>query len=101
MKMKLKTGDNVKIICGKDRGKTGKIISIDRGKSRIVVEGCNIVKKVVKARTPQEKSKIINKEAAIDISNVMLFVGGVASRVGFRFEGDKKKRFLKKNGENV
>ncbi|UGQ17282.1 50S ribosomal protein L24 [Borrelia sp. RT1S] len=101
MKTKLRLGDNVKVLCGKDRGRIGRVIGIDRGRSRVTVEACNMVKKVIKARTPQERSKIINKEAAMDISNVMLFVGGIASRVGFRFEGNEKKRFLKKNGGNV
>ncbi|QMU99262.1 50S ribosomal protein L24 [Borrelia sp. A-FGy1] len=101
MKTKLRVGDNVKILCGKDRGKIGKIISIDRKKFKVIVEACNMVKKVIKARTPQEKGKIIDKEAAIDISNVMLYVGGVASRVGIKFKDDEKKRFLKVNGENI
>ncbi|AWG42862.1 50S ribosomal protein L24 [Candidatus Borreliella tachyglossi] len=101
MKTRLKVGDNVKIICGKDRGKTGKITSIDRANLKVVVESCNLVKKVIKARTPQEKSKIISKEAAMAISNVILFVGGVTSRTGIRFENNEKKRYLKKNGENI
>ncbi|AHH09441.1 LSU ribosomal protein L24P [Borrelia parkeri SLO] len=101
MKTKLKVGDNVKILCGKDRGKTGEVVSIDRKNLKVIVKSCNMVKKVVKARTPQEKSKIIDKEASIDISNVMLFSSGVASRIGFKFENNEKKRYLKKNGENV
>ncbi|ANF33956.1 50S ribosomal protein L24 [Borrelia turicatae] len=101
MKTKLKVGDNVKILCGKDRGKTGKVVSIDRKNLKVIVKSCNMVKKVVKARTPQEKSKIIDKEAPIDISNVMLFSSGIASRIGFKFENNEKKRYLKKNGENV
>ncbi|AHH10671.1 50S ribosomal protein L24 [Borrelia coriaceae] len=101
MKTKLKVGDNVKILCGKDRGKTGEVVSIDRKNLKVIVKSCNMVKKVIKARTPQEKSKIIDKEAPIDISNVMLFSNGIASRIGFKFENNEKKRYLKKNGENV
>ncbi|WP_024653542.1 50S ribosomal protein L24 [Borrelia persica] len=101
MKTKLKVGDSVKILCGKDRGRTGEIASIDRKNLKVIVKSCNMVKKVVKARTPQEKSKIIDKEAPIDISNVMLFRNGVASRMGIKFENNEKKRYLKKNGENV
>ncbi|AAX16998.1 50S ribosomal protein L24 [Borrelia hermsii] len=101
MKTKLKVGDNVKILCGKDRGKTGEIVSIDRKNLKVVVKSCNMVKKVIKARTPQEKSKIIDKEAPVDISNVMLFSNGITSRVGIKFENKEKKRYLKKNGENV
>ncbi|QFP41858.1 50S ribosomal protein L24 [Borrelia miyamotoi] len=101
MKTKLKVGDNIKILCGKDKGKTGEIVNIDRKNFKVIVKSCNMVKKVVKARTPQEKSKIIDKEAPIDISNVMLFSSGVSSRIGIRFENDEKKRYLKKNGENV
>ncbi|AHH03484.1 LSU ribosomal protein L24P [Borrelia nietonii YOR] len=101
MKTKLKVGDNVKILCGKDRGKTGEIVSIDRKNLKVVVKSCNMVKKVIKARTPQEKGKIIDKEAPVDISNVMLFSNGITSRIGIKFENNEKKRYLKKNGENV
>ncbi|APR65294.1 50S ribosomal protein L24 [Borrelia anserina] len=100
MNIKLKVGDNVKILCGKDRGKTGEILSIDRKKLKVVVKSCNMVKKVIKARTPQERGKITSKEAPMDISNVMLFSGGIASRLGIKFENNEKKRYLKKNGEN-
>ena len=101
MKTKLRVGDNIKVICGKDKGKIGEIVSIDRKNLKVIVKSCNMVRKVVKARTPQEKSKIIDKEAPIDISNVMLFSNGVASRTGIRIENNEKKRYLKKNGENV
>ncbi|AHH13992.1 50S ribosomal protein L24 [Borrelia hermsii] len=101
MKTKLKVGDNVKILCGKDRGKTGEIVSIDRKNLKVIVKSCNMVKKVIKARTPQEKGKIIDKEAPVDISNVMLFSNGITSRIGIKFENNEKKRYLKKNGENV
>ncbi|ETZ18615.1 LSU ribosomal protein L24P [Borrelia duttonii CR2A] len=101
MKTNLRVGDKVKILCGKDRGKVGEIASIDRKKFKVTVKSCNMIKKVIKARTPQEKGKIIDKEAPMDISNVMLFSNGVISRVGIKFENNEKKRYLKKSGENV
>ncbi len=71
MKTKLKKGDLVKVLCGKDKGKTGKIISFMPEKNRVIVEGVKIIKKHVKA-TQTSKGGIIEKEAPIDISNVML-----------------------------
>lgn len=101
MKTKLKIGDSVKILSGKDKGRIGKITSINRKKNKVIVESCNMVKKVIKARTSQEKGKIIDKEAAIDISNVMIFIKGTSSRLGIRFENNEKIRYLKKNGQRI
>nr|WP_267914465.1 50S ribosomal protein L24 [Borreliella garinii] len=101
MNTKLKIGDSVKILSGKDKGRIGKIASINRKKNKVIVESCNMVKKVIKARTPQEKGKIIDKEAAIDISNVMIFIKGTSSRLGIRFENNEKIRYLKKNGQRI
>jgi large subunit ribosomal protein L24 len=71
MKTKLKKGDLVKVVTGKDKGKTGKIISFVPKKNRVIVEGVKIIKKHEKA-TQTSKGGIIEKEAPIDISNIML-----------------------------
>lgn len=101
MKTKLKIGDSVKILSGKDRGRIGKIASINRKKIKLLLNLAIWLKKVIKARTPQEKGRIIDKEAAIDISNVMIFVKGTSSRLGIKFENNEKIRYLKKNGQRI
>lgn len=101
-KLNIKVGDTVKVISGESRGSEGKILVIDRAKSRVTVEGVNVVKKHVKPSASNPQGGIEEKEAGIHISNVMLVVGGVASKVG-RKQGENGKlvRFLKKNGEVV
>lgn len=99
---KLKKNDLVKILTGKDKGKTGRIIEIDREKGRVLVEGCNIKKKTVRPKNQQEKGGIIEVEGPIAISNVGL-VGkdGKPTRLGYKIEGDKKVRIAKSTGESV
>lgn len=101
-KLNIKVGDTVKVISGESRGSEGKILVIDRVKNRVTVEGVNVVKKHVKPSASNPQGGIEEKEAGIHISNVMLVVGGVASKVG-RKQGENGKlvRFLKKNGEVV
>jgi large subunit ribosomal protein L24 len=101
-KLHVKVGDTVKVISGTSKGKEGKILRIDRKKNRAIVEGVNIVKKHVKPSASNPQGGIEETEAGIHISNVMLVVGGVASRVGRKDdENGKLVRFLKKNGEVV
>ncbi|OHD13403.1 MAG: 50S ribosomal protein L24 [Spirochaetes bacterium GWB1_48_6] len=99
---KLKKDDLVKILIGKDRGKTGRIIEIDRENGRVLVEGCNIKKKTVRPKSQQEKGGIIEIEGPISISNVGL-VGkdGKPTRLGYKDEAGKKVRFAKSTGESV
>lgn len=101
-KLHIKVGDTVKVLSGESRGSEGKVLRIDRTKNRVVVEGVNVVKKHVKPSASNPQGGIEEKEAGVHISNVMLVVGGVASRVG-RKKSDNGKlvRFLKKNGEVV
>ena len=101
-KLHIKVGDTVKVLSGESRGNEGKVLRIDRVKNRVVVEGINVVKKHVKPSASNPQGGIEEKEAGIHISNVMLVVGGVASKVG-RKKNDKGQlvRFLKKNGEVV
>jgi large subunit ribosomal protein L24 len=97
VKYKLKKGDQVKLIAGKDKGKTGTILKVDRENGRVLVEGLNIVKKTVKPRSQGEKGNIVEVEAAIHISNVMIICPKCGpSKIGIRKDGDNKVRFCKK-----
>ena len=99
--MKIKKGDNVRVIAGKDNGKEGKVISVDRKKGRVLVEGVNIITKHTKPSAANQNGGIVQKEAPIDISNVMYVHKGKATRIGFRIENDKKVRFAKSTGDIV
>ena len=95
---KIKKDDMVKIIAGKDKDKQGKVISVDTKKNRVLVQGCNMVTKHSKPNAANPQGGIVNQEAAMDISNVMLVVDGKATRVGFKVEDGKKVRVAKKTG---
>ncbi len=99
--LKIKKDDMVKVIAGKDKGKEGKVLSVDTDKKKIVVEGCNIVTKHSKPNVANPQGGIVKKEAAMDISNVMLIADGQPTKVGFRLEGDKKVRVAKKTGKVI
>ena len=109
--MKVKVGDTVKIIAGKDKGKEGKVLEIvkitgDASKGqknyvRVLVEGVNMITKHAKPSMANQEGGIINKEAPIDISNVMLVHKGQAVKVGFKVEDGKKVRVAKKSGEKI
>ena len=96
--MKIKTGDMVKVIAGKDKDKEGKVISVDVQKGKVVVEGVNMITKHSKPSQANPNGGIVQKEAAIDSSNVMLVVGGKATRVGFEVKDGKKVRVAKATG---
>ena len=98
---KIKKGDTVKVIAGKDNGKEGKVISVDPKNNKVVVEGVNVVKKHTKPSAANQNGGIVTLEAAIDASNVMLVYKGKATRVGFKIENDKKVRFAKATGEVI
>ena len=99
--LKIKKGDTVKVIAGKDKDKEGKVLSVDTKKSKVLVEGVNMVTKHAKPSAANQNGGIIQKEAPIDVSNVMYLHKGKATRVGFRIEGDKKVRFAKATGEVI
>ena len=94
--MKIKKDDMVIVIAGKDKDKTGKVLSVKDGK--VIVEGVNVVKKHTKPNQMNQNGGIVEKEAAIDVSNVMLFDGKEATRVGYKIENGKKVRVSKKTG---
>lgn len=99
--MKLKTGDNVVVITGKDKGKEGKIIAVDRKNGRVLVEGVNMVSKHTKPNAQNQQGGIIKKENFIDASNVMYLHNGKATRLGVQIKDGKKVRVAKKTGEII
>ncbi len=99
--MKIKKGDTVKVITGKDKDKEGKVLSVDVKDSTVIVEGVNMVTKHTKANAANQNGGIITKEAPLHISNVMLLDGGKPTRVGFKMDGDKKVRFAKATGKII
>lgn len=102
MNTKLKKDDLVKILTGKDKGKTGRILELDREKGRVLVEGCNMKKKTVRPKSQQEKGGIIEIEGSLHISNVMLVTkNGETTRLGYKIEDGKKVRIAKKTGEAI
>lgn len=96
--MRIKKGDTVKIIQGKEKGKTGKVLSIVPQDGRILVEGVNLYKKNVKPKKQGEKGQIVTIPRAMNASNVMLVCPacGKATRIGALVENDKKTRACKK-----
>lgn len=101
--MKIKTNDKVKILAGKDRGKEGKVIQVFPKEGKIVVEGLNLMKKHLRPKKRGEKGQVIELAAPFSASNVMLICEkcGKPTRVGYKFEGDIKKRTCKKCKEAI
>ena len=93
--MKIKVGDMVKVIAGKDKDKEGKVLLVNHKDNTVVVEGVNMIKKHTKPSAANQNGGIVEKEAPIDASNVMYLHKGKAVRVGFQVEGDKKVRVAK------
>jgi len=99
--LKIKKGDTVQVIAGKDKKAEGKVLSVDAKNGKVIVEGVNMITKHTKPSQANPNGGIVQKEAPIDISNVMLLVKGKATRVGFKMDGDKKVRFAKSTGEVI
>ncbi len=102
-KFKIKSGDTVRVMSGKDRGKTGTVIKVIRDKDRVLVEGVNIITKRVKPTAENPQGGLVEKEAPIHISNVMLVdpKKGAPTRVGYKIKDGKKVRYSKKTGEEI
>jgi len=98
---KIKKDDIVKIITGKDKGKTGKVIVVNVKDETVLVEGCNMHTKHQKPSQANPNGGIISQEGPIHVSNVMLVVDGQATRVGFKVEDGKKVRYAKKTGKTI
>jgi large subunit ribosomal protein L24 len=100
MKLKLRKEDQVQVIAGKDKGKQGKIVRIDREKGRAIIHGVNMVKKAMKKRKQGDRNGIIEIEAPINLSNVMIVCRKCGpTRIGYKIEDDKKRRVCRKCGE--
>jgi large subunit ribosomal protein L24 len=101
--MHVKKGDKVMVITGKDKGKTGVILTAYPKKDRVLVEGVNIVKKHTKPNQDNPQGGIVSQEATIHVSNVMVIdpKTGEPTRVGYKIEDGKKVRVAKKSGENL
>jgi len=101
-KLKIKSGDTVRVITGDHRGAEGKILKLSKDKNKAIVEGVNMVKKHMKPDAKNPQGGIVEKEASIQISNLSLLTSkGETTRVGYRMEGDKKVRFAKKSNEVI
>ena len=98
MASKIKKGDMVKVIAGKDKDREGKVIAVDHKNGTVIVEGINMVSKHSKPSAGNPNGGIISKEAPIDASNVMYSANGTAVRVGFEIRDGKKVRINKKTG---
>lgn len=101
-KIKIKTGDNVKVITGNNKGSEGKVLQIVSDKNRLLVEGVNMVKKHMKPNAQNPQGGIVEKEAFIHVSNVSLLTSsGEPTKVGYRIDDNKKVRFSKKSNEVI
>jgi large subunit ribosomal protein L24 len=109
MGLKIRRDDTVRIIAGKDRGRTGRVLRVDPRAQKVYVEGANIVKRHMRPRTlrdtqrAQELGGIVEKEGPIHVSNVMLIDpdSGEPTRVGVKREGDRRVRVAKKSGKEI
>ena len=99
--LKIKRGDLVKVIAGKDKDKEGKVISVNKDDNTVIVEGINMVTKHTKPSAQNQNGGIVTKEGPINVSNVMLVVDGKATRVGFKVEDGKKVRVAKSTGKVI
>ena len=99
--LKIKTGDTVKVIAGKDKDKEGKVLKVDVKNHKVLVEGINMVTKHTKPSAANQQGGIVNKEAYLDASNVMYLHNGKPTRIGFKMDGDKKVRVAKATGEVI
>jgi large subunit ribosomal protein L24 len=102
MAAKIKKGDRVVVLTGKDKGRQGNVLQVLPKDERVVVEGLNMVQRHTRPTQTDPQGGIKNKEASIHVSNVAVVDSqGKATRVGFRVEGDKKVRFAKTTGEVI
>ncbi len=99
--MKIKKGDMVKVIAGKDKDKEGKVIAVNKKDGKVLVEGVNMLTKHTKPSVANQNGGIVHQEGYIDASNVMYLHNGKATRVGFKMDGDKKVRVAKSTGEVI
>ena len=102
VKIKIKVGDTVRVIAGDHKGSEGKVLTIFNHRNKAIIEGVNMIKKHMKPNAQNPQGGIVDKEAAIQISNLSLFNSkGESTRVGYRIEDGKKVRFAKKSNEVI
>jgi large subunit ribosomal protein L24 len=102
MAAKIKKGDRIVVLTGKDKGRQGNVLKVYPTEQRVMVEGLNMVQRHTRPTQTDPQGGIKNKEASIHVSNVAIVDSqGKATRVGFRVEGDKKVRFAKTTGEVI
>ncbi len=103
VKSKIRKGDTVEVLAGKDKGKRGEIVSVNLKKEAVIVSGVNIVKKAMKKRSQQDQGGIAEVEAPLNISNVGIVCKkcGKPVKIGYKFDGDKKIRVCRKCGETL
>ena len=99
--LKIKKGDTVKVIAGKDKDKEGKVIAVNQKDGKVVVEGVNMITKHAKPSAANTIGGIIHQEAPIDVSNVMYLHKGKVTRIGIKMDGDKKVRYAKSTGDVI
>ena len=99
--MKIKKGDTVQVITGPDKGKEGKVVSVDAKNNKVVVEGVNMVSKHTKPNAQNQNGGIVRMEAPINVSNVMYVHKGKATKIGYKLENGKKSRVAKSTGEVI
>lgn len=100
MAAKIKKGDRVVLLVGKDKGRQGRVLQVMPKDERVLVEGVNMVKRHTKASQADPQGGVKNKEASVHLSNVAIVdSNGKPTRVGFRVEGEKKVRYAKTTGE--
>jgi len=100
--MKLKKGDNVVVITGKDKGREGEVLQVLPAENKVIVSGVNIAKKHQKPRRANEAGGIIDRDMPMHASNVMLVHKGKPTRVGYKIGADgKKQRIAKRTGEVI
>ncbi|MGB0186564.1 MAG: 50S ribosomal protein L24 [Flavobacteriaceae bacterium] len=101
-KLKIKTGDTVRVIAGDHKGSEGKVLTVFIEKNKAIVEGVNMIKKHMKPNAQNPQGGIVEKEAALQISNLSLINSkGETTRVGYRMEDGKKVRYAKKSNEVI
>ncbi len=100
-KLKIKTGDTVKVMAGDDKGQEGKVVKILKEKNKAIVEGVNMVSKHTKPSAQNPQGGISKFEAPIHISNLMILEKGEPTKVGYRMDGEKKVRYSKKSKEII
>jgi len=101
IKVRIKKDDTVKVIAGRDKGKTGRVLNVDAARGKVLVEGISMVKRHTRPNPARQiKGGIAERESPIAISNVMVMTsGGVATRVGYRMDAKTRVRIAKKGGE--